>query len=208
MLDLPPPVGRDTMIRFPFDLSIAAATCVLLPVLLPSPVCAQDPPPVPAPLLQPSLPPATKLEAFLPVTGSVLTVGFDELGRVQGVSVDAREIRDSHGTFARGVVVRVIEEDRHQEVSFVDEDEIPDLLKGFDALLDVRANPTTFRNFEVQYATHGELVLTAFNTPGGNVLFAVQAGRPLKARRSGLSTADMLRLRGMFETAAQKLNVR
>ncbi len=194
------------MTRLPLDLSIAALTCALLPVLFAAPVHAQDLPPLPAQLLQPPLPPATKLEAFQPAIGSVLTVGFDELGRVQGISVDAREMRDSQGTTARGVVVRVIEEDRHQEMSFVDDDEILDLLKGFDALLDVRANPTTFRNFEVQYATHGELVLTAFNAPGGSVLFAVQAGRPVRARRAGLSTADMLRLRSMFEAAAQKLS--
>jgi hypothetical protein len=174
---------------------------------------AQDPQPArppefltpPVQMLTAPLPPATKLEAFQPATGSVVTIGFDELGRVQGISVDAREMRDAHGTLVRGLVVHVAESERHQQVSFVDEDEIQDLLKGFDALLDVRGNPTTFRNFEVQYATRGELVLTVFNTPSGAILFAVQAGRPVTARRAGLSTAEMLRLRGMFEVAAQKL---
>jgi hypothetical protein len=171
---------------------------------------AQEPPaPLPSqvvsvpPMLP--LPPATKLEAFQPAVGSVLTVAFDELGRVEGIAVDVREMRDSHGTRARGVVVRVADSDRHQEMSFIDEDELPDLLKGIDALLDVRGNPTTFKNFEVQYATRGELVLTVFNTPNGSILFAVQAGRPVTARRAGLSTAEMLKLRGMFESGNQKL---
>ena len=170
---------------------------------------AQDPPsplPLPVTSVPPLLPPATKLEAFQPAIGSVLTVAFDVLGHVEGISVDVREMRDSRGAIARGLVVRVAESERHEEMSFVDEDELPDLLKGIDALLDVRGNPTSFKNFEVQYATRGELVLTVFNTPGGTVLYAVQAGRPVIARRAGLSTSEMLKLRGMFETGAQKLN--
>jgi hypothetical protein len=162
-----------------------------------------------SPVLQlpPSLPPATRIEAFQPAVGSVLTIGYDELGRVEGISVDAREMHDAEGTSVRGFVVRVVDPDRHEELSFVDEDEIPELLKGFDALLEIRGNPTAFKNFEVRYATRGELVLTVFSTPSGTVLFAVQAGRPLTARRAGLSTADMLRLRNMFTIGAQKLSL-
>jgi hypothetical protein len=155
----------------------------------------------------PPPPPATKLEGFQPAIGSVLTIGFDELGRVEGVSVDAREMHDSEGTSARGVVVRVSETEHHSELAYVDDDEIPALIKGLDALLEVRGNPTEFRNFEVRYTTRGELELTVFNAPGGNVLFAVQAGRVWRARRAGLSTAEMLRLRTMFASAAQKLNI-
>lgn len=166
---------------------------------------AQDPPAATTMTPLP-LPPATKLEAFQPALGSVLTIGYDELGRVEGVSVDVREMHDGQGASVRGLVVRVVENERHAEVSYVDEDEIPQLLDGFDALLDVRANPTEFKNFEVRYATKGELALSAFNTPSGNVLFAVQAGRPLTARRSGLTVSEMLRLRAMFGAAAQKLN--
>jgi hypothetical protein len=115
-------------------------------------------------------------------------------------------MHDTEGTSVRGLVVRVADTDRHEELSFIDEDEIPELLKGFDALLEVRGNPTTFKSFEVRYATRGELVLTVFSTPSGTVLFAVQPGRPLTARRAGLSTAEMLRLRNMFTIGAQKLS--
>lgn len=153
------------------------------------------------------LPPATKLEAFQPALGSVLTIGYDELGRVEGVSVDVREMHDSQGGSVRGLVVRVVENERHAEISFVDEEEILPLLDGMDALLDVRGNPTEFKNFEVRYVTRGELALSVFNAPSGNVLFAVQAGRPVAARRSGLTISEMLRLRAMFGAAAEKLNL-
>src|SRR5262245_65443573 len=79
-------------------------------------------------------PPATKLEGFKPSAGSLVTFGYDELG--QGlVSVDVRELRDSKGLIVRGLVVEVIENQYRTERSFVDADEIPELLKGIDALL-------------------------------------------------------------------------
>jgi hypothetical protein len=153
-----------------------------------------------------SPPPATKIEAFTPTAGSVLTFGYDELGIVAGVSVDVREMRDTKGAGVRGLVVQVSESEYRKERSFVDADEIPELLKGFDALLEVKANPTQFKSFEVRYTTKGELQLTAFNSSRGNIAFAVQAGRVLKAQSIGLGVAEMQKLRGLFDAALQKLN--
>jgi hypothetical protein len=152
--------------------------------------------------------PATKIEAFKPAAGSMLTFGYDELGRVRGVSVDVREMRDTRGGGARGLAVLVTDlQHNRQESSFVDVDEIPELLKVFDALAEVKDNPTQFKNFEVRYATKGELQLTAFNDARtGNVLYAVQAGRTLRAQTIGLSAADMQQLRGLFDIAFQKLS--
>jgi hypothetical protein len=150
-------------------------------------------------------PPATKLEGFKPAAGSVVTVGYDELGKVGGISVDVREMRDSKGATVRGLLVDVTESEYRQERSFVDADEITELLKGFDALLEVKTNPTQFKNFEVRYTTRGELQLTAFNTDRGGVLYAVKAGRTLGAQRVGLSASDMQKLRSLFDAASQKL---
>jgi hypothetical protein len=52
-------------------------------------------------------PPATKIEAFKPAAGTVVTFGYNELGSVPGISVDAREIRDTKGNLVRGVRVEV-----------------------------------------------------------------------------------------------------
>ena len=150
-------------------------------------------------------PPATKMEGFKPAAGSVLVFGYDELGMVGGISVDVREMRDAKGSGVRGLLVEVTESQYRQERAFVDADEIPELLKGFDALLEVKTNPTPFKNFEVRYTTKGELQLTAFNSSDGSMMFAVQTGRIAKAQRIGLKAADMQKLRGIFEPAAQKL---
>jgi hypothetical protein len=150
-------------------------------------------------------PPATKMEGFKPAAGSVVVFGYDDLGTVSGITVDARELRDAKGNSVRGLLVEVYESQYRQERSFVDADEIPELLKGFDALLDVKTNPTPFKSFEVRYTTKGELQLTAFSSSDGSVKYAVQAGRTLKAQRVGLGAADMQKLRGLFDAAAQKL---
>ena len=153
--------------------------------------------------VQPELPPATKLEGFKPAAGSVVTLGYDDLGGAAGVRVEVREMRDAKGS-ARGLLVQIAE-GQVQVRSFVDADEIPELLKGLDALLEVKANPTPFKMFEVRYTTRGELRLTAFNNAKGAVQYAVQVGRTQKAQRL-LEAPDLLRLRGSFDAALQKLN--
>ena len=148
-------------------------------------------------------PPATKIEAFKPAAGTVVTFGYNELGSVSGISVDAREIRDTKGNVARGVAVEVTQSEYRQETAFVDTDELPELLKGIDALLGVKTNPTTFENFEVRYTTKGDLQVTAFNR-GAQIKYAVQAGRITKAQ--AFVDEDALRkLRTVFETASQQL---
>jgi hypothetical protein len=167
---------------------------------------------------QPELPPATKLEAFRPGAGSILVLGYDDLGHDSGISVDVREMRDAKNSSARGLVVEVTESQYRQQSSFVDADEIPELLKGFDAVLDVKTNPTQFKNFEVRYKTQGGLQLTVSNdsrratifgvsaAANGKILYSVQAGRALTAERVGLSATVMQNLKGIFEAAQQKLN--
>lgn len=190
-----------------FDSLIIASSFV---VIFATSIAAQSAAPaglLPATTAQPDLPPATKLEGFKPEAGSIVTFGYDELGKVSYVvSVDVREMRDTKGTSVRGLIVEIIESQYRTERSFVDADEIPELLKGLDALLEVKANPTQFKNFEVRYATRGELQLTTFNDSKGKLQYAIRVGRLLGARRAGLDAADMLKLRGLFEAALQKLN--
>src|SRR4051812_19526727 len=107
-------------------------------VCLATPAGAQTPPaagPAPQPpvIVGPAPPPATLLEGFRPANGSVLTIGYDDLGDVANISVDVREMRDSSsGARARGVVVTVGNRRGPHEQSYVDEDELPELLKGVD----------------------------------------------------------------------------
>jgi hypothetical protein len=180
-----------------------------VPLILVSPGAAQTDP-TPSPVVVPAdvtLPPATKLEGFTAAAGTIVTLGFDTLRTlppVTGVTVEVRDIRDDSGENARGLVVRVIDADNRRDFSFVDADEVPSLLAGVDALLQITANPTPFAMFEVRYATRGELQLSVFNSPRGEMLYSVQAGRTVRTQRL-LSTMDMTRLRGLLDAANTRL---
>jgi hypothetical protein len=115
-------------------------------------------------------------------------------------------MHDAKGTDARGLLVQVTESQYRTERSFVDADEIPELLKGIDAIIEVKANPTQFKSFEVRYTTRGSLQLTAFNMTSGKIQYAVQTGRTLKAQIVGLDEGGIVKLCGLFEAASQKLN--
>jgi hypothetical protein len=199
----------------------------LLEVLLISPTLAQPAAPKAPATQAPSPPPKTKLEAFRPAAGSVLILGYDYLGSVGRVFVDVREFRDRMGRIARGLVVEVSESELRRERAFVDADEIPELLKGIDALLEVGANPTKFDNFEVRYTTRGDLQLTAYSSPvryadiqtnpdtsiltprlshvSGGTKYAVRAGDPFRAEILGLNERDLRDVRRLFDLALTKI---
>lgn len=153
------------------------------------------------------LPPATMMEGFRYPVGTIFTVGYEDLGAVAGIEVEAREMRDVRGNRVRGLVIDVTASASAREQSLIDADEIPDLLKGIDALTAITSNPTQFKNFEMRYATRGELVLTASSTRMRGVLFAVEAGRLTKVRRAGLNAGEMQQLKTLIEAASQKLTM-
>jgi hypothetical protein len=156
-------------------------------------------------VLGPPLPPATLLEGFRAPIGAVVTVGHEVLGDVRGVSVEIRELRDSTGGRVRGLVINVNPDKGSLQWSDIDEDEVPLLLKGIDQLLPITGNPTQFGNFEMRYATKGELEVTASSSRNRGVVFSVEAGRFGKARRDGLTAGEMQQLRTLIEAASQKL---
>jgi len=162
----------------------------------------------PSAAIQQSRTPATKLEGFKPSAGSVVMLGYDELGSVGSppVNVDVREARDAKGAKALGISVEVTENWYRKDQSLVDADEIPDLLKGIDTLLEVDANPTKFENLEIRCITRGELLLTAYNVSRGRTYFTIQAGRDLPVVSGRLSAKDMSKFRAMIEQAAQKIS--
>ena len=166
---------------------------------------AQAPPVAAAAAPAPPPPPATKVEGFRPAAGSVVTFGYNELGRIgYNISVDARELSDARGATVRGVSVAIVESQYRSEQAFVDADELPELIRGIDALLAVKTNPTRFENFEVQYTTKGELQLIAFGS-GDKISYVARAGRVTRARAT-LNEEGMRKLRAMFEAANQLLS--
>lgn len=182
---------------------------VLSAVLLAAPAAAQapaQPPPPPEPIIiGPPPPPATALEAFGVPPGSVLMTASEDVGEVDGVLVEAREMRDGRTRRVRGIVVTIGGRQTDPEQAFVDPDEFVDLLKGFDTLLAITTSPSgQFRNFDMRYATRGELVLTASSTRNRGVVYGVEVGRVQHARRS-LNGGEFHQLRTLVEAAQQKL---
>jgi hypothetical protein len=182
-----------------------------LPVVLcAAPAAAQPTPPTAAPqepiILGPPPPPATALEAFQTRPGEILTVSYEDLGEVDGVFVEAREMRANNDRGVRGIVVSIAgRQGGPPEQAFIDRDEVAPLLKGFDALLAITVNPNgEFRNFDMRFSTRGELVLTASSTRQRGVVYGVEVGRVLRVRR-GLDGGEFNQLRVLVEAAAQKL---
>jgi hypothetical protein len=126
--------------------------------------------------------PATKIEAFKPVEGSVLTVGFNDIASgIHNVSLDARQLTSSDGGSVKGMRVEVMESEYRKEVVFIDADELPELIKAIDHLLAINSNPTSFKDFEVHYKTRGSLELGAFSGTSGRIQYSIAAGRLTKA---------------------------
>ncbi len=148
----------------------------------------------------------TKMESFTPLAGSVVILAYDNIGEVGGISLEVREILDDKGGRARGALVTVKQDEYHSQNSFIDADEIAELLKGFDAILSVTKNPTPFTFFEVQYTTRGAFQLLAFNNRNGLVVYGAKAGRGGVAQVFNLQAMHLQRLKSMFETANAKLN--
>jgi hypothetical protein len=190
------------------SLSASGLLAILLTVTAaaqaPGPAQAGSPPQDPV-ILGPPPPPATALEAFHAPSGEVLMTSYEEMGDVAGVLVEAREMRDSRGDRARGVVVTVADRQSEPLQAFIDPDELAALMKGFDTLLGITVNPNgEFRNFDMRYATRGELVLTASSTRQRGVVYGVEVGRLLHARRA-LNGGEFHQLRTLVEAAQQKL---
>ena len=175
---------------------------LLLGALCPAAVLCQAPAAA-SPPSAPASPPATKIEAFKPAAGTVVLFSYNELGTVQGISVDVREFRQVNGPAIRGLRVDIKESQYREGGAFVDADEIPELLKGIDALLEVKANPTSFENFEVRYRTRGDLGITAYNYRN-QIRYAVSAGASLRAS-SHLEAEGLRQLRAMFGKAQETL---
>ena len=166
---------------------------------------APAPAPPPPIIIGPPPAPATALEAFNVPPGSVLMTAFEDVGEVDGVFVEARELRDGRAHRVRGIAVTIVSPQQEPQQALVDPDEFVDLLKGFDALLAITTNPTgQFRNFDLRYSTRGELVLTASSTRNRGVLYGVEVGRVTHARRT-LNGGEFHQLRTLVEAAQQKL---
>lgn len=157
--------------------------------------------------------PTTKLEAFAPTAGTVITIGYDDLGSIRkftggSMLVEVREMRGGPETsplVVRGLLVGVVGGTR-SETAFIDEDELPELVRGIDALIATQTNPTSFAKFERRYTTKGKLTLAAYmDVQSGAIRYSITAGRVFRATIETLTTGDLEKFKKMIITAQQKL---
>jgi hypothetical protein len=150
--------------------------------------------------------PTTKMEAFHPVEGSVVTLGYDEIPTgVRKVTLDARQLKSSDGSSVKGMKIEISEGDYKQEAVFIDMDELPELIHAIDVLAAISSNPTQSTSFEVRYTSRGSLQLTAFNQANGQISYAIQVGRITKAQ-TFTEVRGMQSLKQAFMAARLKLD--
>jgi hypothetical protein len=169
-----------------------------VPLNLPLPVVVQ-----PAPV------PATRLELFQPEAGAIVTVGHEILGAIAKarVFVEVRDVRDTRGNMAGGASLHIIEGPSRDEWAFIDADELPGVLRSFEALLKYSANPTPFKRFEARFTTRGNLSFVAYSNTTGAIEYALQVNKVPLATISNIESGDMLKLHALLEQALQKLNI-
>jgi hypothetical protein len=168
------------------------------------------PPNSPLPVVvQPAPSPVTALELFQPAGDSMLTVGHEILGGIgRGrILVEVRDMRDSTGRKAGGVMMTLVEGPSRNERIFIDFDEFPALFGKLDALLKITANPTQFKRFESRFTTRGNLSFVAYANSTGAIDYALQVNKLPVATISGIDSADMLKLQALLEQAQQNLTI-
>ncbi len=168
------------------------------------------PPNLPLPIIvQPAPLPATKLELFQPEAGAIVTIGHELLGVIARgrVFVDVRDMRDTKGNMAGGASLSISESATREERAFIDIDELPGVLRNFEALLKYSANPTPFKRFEARFTTRGNLSFVAYSNPSGAIEYALQVNKVPLATILNIESGDMLKLHALLEQAVQKLNI-
>ncbi len=157
--------------------------------------------------------PATKLEAFQARTGVVLIRGYSTVGTLRGmggeVTVDAREFRDGsspNSPKATGISIAVKETSRleRENTSYIDVDEIDSLVKGIEYISKVSKDVTKLDLFEVDYRTKGDLRITVFNSPSGEISASVSSGT-IGRTNAFIKLAELDRLRDLILVAKSKL---
>jgi hypothetical protein len=158
-------------------------------------------------------PPRTRIEAFEGKTGSVIIRGFSKVGELRGalgggiLTLQSMEFSDAvTGQKEYGIAIDIKETDRLERShrSFIDFDEIDSLLKGIDYISKIDKSSTTLDNFQADFRTKGELVITTFSTSRGESMASIGSGSIGKTEMF-LRLADLVKLREFVATGKTTL---
>jgi hypothetical protein len=127
----------------------------------------------------------TELEKFSAKTGIVKIMGYTDAGRVLAgdrsytdyISFQARILGTPNSPDStKGILITVTDRNGNSGRSFIDEDEIDDLLAGIDYISKATKDITSLKNFEIDYSTLGDFEITVFNQNDGSLGLVVQSG--------------------------------
>ncbi len=157
--------------------------------------------------------PKTKIEAFDAQQGTVVIRGFSNIGELKGVyggvvSVESREL--THAATGRkefGIAIDVKETSglERQSWSFIDYDEIDPLVNGIDYISKIDASVTRLDNFQADYRTKGDLLISTFSSSSGENLCSIESGQ-IGSPSIFLNVADLARFRRLIISAKTKLD--
>jgi hypothetical protein len=140
----------------------------------------------------------TKLEAFAGTVGAVSIKGYVEVGTMKGtnpVTVSAMVLRDAKsGKVTSGAVFEITETKSYgadTNRSYVDAEELSDLLSGLTYISQADATVTPMRFFEARYSTRGGLTLTVFNDAQGQRQFSVHVGGNIGGKNTFFRIQDL-----------------
>jgi hypothetical protein len=156
--------------------------------------------------------PKTKLERFVAQDGAVIIRGFSSMGKLKGnyggsVEVEAKEfVNVTTGKKERGITVEVKETLRFERThtSYVDLDELDSLLKGLDYIARANKSVTKLDNFQADYRSRGDLVVSTFSDSQGGVNAAVSSG-VIGKTDAILDLSDLTKLREIVAAAQARL---
>ncbi|MCJ2030924.1 hypothetical protein MKK50_16260 [Methylobacterium sp. J-043] len=163
----------------------------------------------------PAQPPApkTKIEAFTGTTGTVMIKGYTNVGSLSGsagVDVQAMTFRNPNGNETHtGLAINVKEAGNSygdSKRSFVDYDEIAELLDGIKYVAKSQKGITPLDFFESSYATKDNLQVVVWNSRTGDVSANISAGSTYSRASAFVSLAQLEEFARLIEAGKKLLN--
>ena len=126
----------------------------------------------------------TELEKLSETTGIITILGYTDLGNVQtdpaypsyGIFIQKRIIEIPGSSINRkGIILKVQNYKGENGRSFVDQEEINDLIAGLEYISNVTKDITTLKNYEVTYTTIGGFEVKTYENDKGVIKFRAKA---------------------------------
>lgn len=157
--------------------------------------------------------PKTKLEAFEAKTGAVIIRGFSRVGTVRGqygttaevvcnVFTDASSGKKEYGV---SITTKQTSQFERKDSAYIDYDEIDSLIKGIDYIIKIEKGVTKLDQFQADYKTRAELLVSTYSDSSGKVNAAVQTGR-FSPVTVFLSLDDLGQFKSLMQQAKTKID--